>query len=223
MTTEEGFRIAVLGSAGPLTEAVTEYLLAAGLSVVHETTHGPGSTAEHRHTFPFGRESRELLQSREGLHGLIFVVTELHEVPLVTAALDRLAPGVRVPGCVVIVAPSVTLGWHPMSDPRREAQGLLAARTRALARGLAPGIRVNLVAPGPLDSSTSPADGAAIPLRRPGTAEDVAAAVAFLCSSGASFLTGAVLTVDGGAGLRWTLADYPGPDSTSGSTTGSQA
>ena len=39
------------------------------------------------------------------------------------------------------------------------------------------------------------------PLRRPGTGDEVAAAVAFLASSEASYITGAMLTIDGGASV----------------------
>ncbi|MDZ4805631.1 MAG: SDR family oxidoreductase [Candidatus Eisenbacteria bacterium] len=82
----------------------------------------------------------------------------------------------------------------------------LAAATRSLALELAPGIRVNAVAPGtslPAEWQTG-ASLAAIrartPLRRLATAEEVAAAVVFLASAPAS-LTGQVIAVDGGLSL----------------------
>lgn len=69
------------------------------------------------------------------------------------------------------------------------------------------GIRVNLVAPGPVDTDMAkavhtPAIRAdyhdAIPLNRYGTPEELAEAVFFLCGAGASYITGQVLGVDGG-------------------------
>lgn len=79
--------------------------------------------------------------------------------------------------------------------------------TRSLALELAPsGIRVNAVAPGCIDTdmlrSLGPETRQMLidqtPLGRLGTPEDIANAVAFLASERASFITGQVLTVDGG-------------------------
>jgi NAD(P)-dependent dehydrogenase (short-subunit alcohol dehydrogenase family) len=61
------------------------------------------------------------------------------------------------------------------------------------------GLRMNNVLPGYID--THPVDEgarAAIPAGRPGTAEEVARAVAFLASAEASYITGQSLLVDGG-------------------------
>ena len=77
----------------------------------------------------------------------------------------------------------------------------------ALAKELGPsGIRVNCVAPGvirtdmldALPPEVLPQLAQETPLGRLGTPEDIAHAVAFLAGDGASFITGQVLTCDGG-------------------------
>lgn len=82
----------------------------------------------------------------------------------------------------------------------------VAAYSRGWARDLGPrGITVNTIQPGPIDTDMNPANGAfadtlkgLTALGRYGTPEEVAAAVAFLAGSEASFITGATLDVDGG-------------------------
>lgn len=71
----------------------------------------------------------------------------------------------------------------------------LAALTRLLALEWAPGVRVNGVAPGAI-SADDPALVKRIPLGRIGTPQEVARAVLFLASE--PFITGQILTVDGG-------------------------
>ncbi|MGB0466674.1 MAG: pteridine reductase [Pontibacterium sp.] len=88
------------------------------------------------------------------------------------------------------------------------AKAGLEMMTKVLAKELAPQVRINGVAPGPI---LWPEDQAAIseeeqqailqktPLARSGTAGDIADAVAYL--AGAQFITGQILAVDGGRGL----------------------
>ncbi|MGW5786867.1 SDR family NAD(P)-dependent oxidoreductase [Streptomyces sp. NPDC003757] len=82
------------------------------------------------------------------------------------------------------------------------------ALTLGLAKELGPdGIRVNAVAPGVIDTEMHAAAGdagraarmgAAVPMGRAGRAEEIAAAIAWLMSSDASYTTGTVLRVAGG-------------------------
>jgi len=84
------------------------------------------------------------------------------------------------------------------------------AFTKALGREVAgSGIFVNCVAPGPIDTDMTSTLGAdwrdrvagQIPVGRFGTSEEVAAAVRFLASDEAAFITGAVVPVDGGMAM----------------------
>ena len=91
------------------------------------------------------------------------------------------------------------------------SKGATEAFARSIAVELAPrGIRVNAVAPGVIDTAMS-ADLLALArdevnrrilLRRPGTAEEVARVIAFLCGEEASYVTGQVWNVDGGFKLE---------------------
>jgi 3-oxoacyl-[acyl-carrier protein] reductase len=86
----------------------------------------------------------------------------------------------------------------------------LIGLTKSLAHELASrGVTANVVAPGFIDTDMTaalPDDVRAgllqrIPLQRLGTADDVARAVAFLCSDAAAYITGQTLIVDGGMTL----------------------
>ena len=89
------------------------------------------------------------------------------------------------------------------------SKAAIHALSCSMAKELGPnGIRVNVLCPGLIDTSRMDDMHAAgsfdrmvntvIPLRRAGTGEDIAAMVAFLCSDQGSWITGEVITVDGG-------------------------
>lgn len=80
--------------------------------------------------------------------------------------------------------------------------------TRGLAKEVGPeGIRVNAVAPGPIQTDIHARNGrperlaamaGTIPLRRPGTSDEVAAGILWLLSPEASYVTGAIVDIGGG-------------------------
>ncbi|ANZ39840.1 hypothetical protein BBK82_31135 [Lentzea guizhouensis] len=123
---------------------------------------------------------------------------------LATAAAARLMR----PGSAVVNISSIgATRAHRGTIAYDAGKGAVEAATRAIAVDLAPaGIRVNAVAPGPIandrfDALTPEQQRARaepVPLGRVGTGADVAGVVAFLCSADASYVTGQVITTDGG-------------------------
>lgn len=120
------------------------------------------------------------------------------------AAMMRSAGG----GSIVNISSVGGIRAHQRGLPYDVTKGAIDAMTRAMAIDLGEyGIRVNAVGPGVTQthrtrvmpgSEEYHAAAQRIPLRRFGTPSDIAAAVAFLASDEASYITGQVIYVDGG-------------------------
>ena len=113
-------------------------------------------------------------------------------------------------GRIILMSSVVAmLGSAGQANYAASKAGLIGL-ARSLARELGSrSITVNVVAPGPIDTDMTAALGekrlaelsAAVPLGRTGTVEEIAGVVTFLASPAASYITGAVLPVDGGLGM----------------------
>lgn len=118
------------------------------------------------------------------------------------SAANRDAPG-------VIINMADLSGIHPWREHVQHgvSKAGLIHLTRIMARELAPEVRVNAIAPGPIlpppgvDASDEDwlSTAERVPLRRLGHTDDIVEAIAYLIS--ADFVTGSILRVDGGEGL----------------------
>lgn len=125
------------------------------------------------------------------------------------------APVVLITGALTGIGRATALafgreGARIVVSGRRDDLGVAFARNSksAAIEGATAGIRVNAVAPGPVetemlnriaggaDKTAALADG--VPARRLGTPEEIAATIVFLASDKADFITGQIISVNGG-------------------------
>jgi NAD(P)-dependent dehydrogenase (short-subunit alcohol dehydrogenase family) len=129
----------------------------------------------------------------------------------VTAAYmlcSLLQPHFGAGGSVVNIASTRAFQSQPDTESYTAAKGGISALTHALAMSLAGKARVNAVSPGWIDTGEyhegaytptyAPGDTLQHPCGRVGHPKDIAAMCLFLCSEGASFITGQNFVVDGG-------------------------
>ncbi len=134
------------------------------------------------------------------------IATNLRGTFLFTRAASRIMMRQRYGRIINIASVSGLMGNPGQANYSASKAGIIAL-TKTVARELAGRkVTANSVAPGFIESEMTAALGELvtdeakkrIPAKRLGTAEEVAAAVLFLASPAASYITGCTLTVDGG-------------------------
>jgi 3-oxoacyl-[acyl-carrier protein] reductase len=219
----EGGRVCITGRKPDGLAAAVAQLGGAEVAI---SVPGPADDVKHQHEAieaVFGAFGRlDVLVNNTGInpilgsvleadHGAMRKILEVNLIAGLSWVKHALAAGLcRGEGAVVNVAsvaglrPARRIGFYGSS------KAALMHLTRQLAAELAPDVRVNAVAPAvvrtrfgaPLYEGNEDELIRDYPLRRLGLPEDVAAAVAYLASPDAAWITGQVITIDGGLTLN---------------------
>ncbi len=214
-----GRRALVTGGASGIGLATISRLLAEGARVVAVDRRAPRPDPRAVPAVPYltadvsqpGQVTGAVREAADLLGGPADVLANAAGVYQVRPMLDLLI-GADLPGAIVNVGSTAALvadAAEPTAHYNASKAGVLAL-TRQMAVEWAPhGIRANAVCPGVIDTPMlrlmdDPVAGHAyletgVPLRRLGTADEVAAVIVFLASPDASYLTGAAVPVDGGS------------------------
>ena len=136
----------------------------------------------------------------------VMAVNATGSINMVRAFLDQLK---QSQGRIVNLASIMSVAANPGLVAYAASKGAVLQMTRALAHDLSPdGIRVNAIAPGVIETPMTVATRenpeaigrfmAHTPMRRPGKPEELVGPVLFLASDMSSYVTGALVPVDGG-------------------------
>jgi 2-hydroxycyclohexanecarboxyl-CoA dehydrogenase len=211
----------VTGAAGGIGGASADALEATGLTVVRSDL--PVDVADRRAVADLVSQTESGIGPIEVLVNCAGYVEEAPVADISDQAWERMlrvhlggtwhtcreaAPrmAARGHGAIVNVSSELALCGAELHAHYCAAKGAILGLTKSLAVEMAgAGVRVNAVAPGPTDTALltdtwrTPQYLESLPLRRLSTPVEIAAAVAFLASEAASYITGQVLSPNSGA------------------------
>ena len=220
----EGRRVIVTGSSGGIGRAIGDAFTAVGAEVIGiDRAPSPGTILCDLSDRASLDETARLLKEGGPIAALINCAGRFRRVAVTSkdaageldACLDlhAIAPFLLTRALIPVLQNGAVVNITSTSARRSSADALaystskaaLQAMTMSLAVELiAYGIRVNAIAPGEVATALTEGDGHVerlvhrIPMRRRAQPEEIAAAVVFLASPLASYITGTMLTVDGG-------------------------